>query len=179
MAAMNHVSKGCRLALSAVALVLAACTPTLDWRQVRPDAAGVVALFPCEPLTHARTVPLAGQPSRMMLHACTAGGLTFALTFAELNDPARVGQALAELRAAAAANLDGTEIVLGPMQAPGMTPHVQALRLSIQGRRPDGSPLAQQVGLFTKGTRVYQASVIGARLPDEPVETFFAGVELP
>ena len=169
--------RACAAALAATAL--AGCTPALDWRQVRPEDGAVEAMFPCKPLTHARTVPLAGRPTRMMLHACTTAGLTFALTFAELKDPARIAPALGELRAAAAANLDGTEVVLGPMQAPGMTPNPQALRLSIQGRRPDGSPLAQQVALFTKGTVIYQASVIGARLPQEAVDTFFAGLRLP
>ncbi|MCM5678522.1 hypothetical protein M8A51_03135 [Schlegelella sp. S2-27] len=173
---MNHVTKGCAAALTGVAL--AACSPALDWRQVRPEDAGIEALFPCKPLTHARTVPLAGQPTRMMLHACSRGGLTFALTHAELQDPARVTPALGELRAAAAANLDGTERVVGAMQVPGMTPNPQALRLEVQGRRPDGSPLVQQVALFTKGTRVYQASVIGTRLPQEAVDSFFTGLRL-
>lgn len=165
--------------LAAATLTLAACSPALDWRQVRPDDTGVEAMFPCKPLSHARTVPLSGQPTRMLLHACTAGSLTFALTAAQLEDPARVGRALGEMRAAATANLDGTEVVLGPMQVPGMTPNPQALRLSVRGQRPDGTALAQEVGLFTKGTRVYQASVIGTRLPEEAVETFFAGIELP
>lgn len=174
---MNHVTKGCTATLAAFAL--AACSPALDWRQVRPEDAGVEALFPCKPLTHARTVPLAGQPTRMMLHACSTGGLTFALTYADLQDPARVTPALGELRAAAASNLDGTEVVVGAMQAPGMTPNPQALRLEVRGRRPDGSALAQQAALFTKGTRVYQASVIGTRLPQEAVDTFFTGLRLP
>ena len=48
--------------LAAATLALTACSPALDWRQVRPDDAGVEAMFPCKPLSHARTVPLAGQP---------------------------------------------------------------------------------------------------------------------
>jgi hypothetical protein len=165
--------------LAATTLVLAACSPALDWRQVRPDDAGVEAMFPCKPLSHARTVPLAGQPTRMLLYACTTGSMTFALTAAQLEDPARVTPALLELRAAAAANLDGAEVVLGPMQAAGMTPNPQAVRLSVRGRRPDGAALVQEVGLFTKGTRVYQASVIGSRLSEEAVDTFLSGFKLP
>jgi hypothetical protein len=31
---------------------------------------------------------------------------------------------------------------------------------------------------FAQGTRVYQAAVYGAKLPDEAVDTFFAGLRL-
>ncbi|PPE70210.1 hypothetical protein IS481_03220 [Caldimonas thermodepolymerans] len=168
-----------RAAALAAALLLAACSPTLDWRQVRPEDSGIEALFPCKPLTHARTVPLAGTPTRMMLYACTTGGMTFALTYAELDDPARVTPALEALRAAASANLDGQETLLGPAEVPGMTPNPAALRLSVQGRRPDGGALAQQLVLFAHGTRVFQASVIGAQPEDEPVATFLAGLRRP
>ena len=44
--------------LAAATLTLAACSPALDWRQVRPDDTGVEAMFPCKPLSHARTVPM-------------------------------------------------------------------------------------------------------------------------
>ena len=44
----------------------AACTPTLDWREVRPEASGLVALFPCKPDRHARRA-VAGVCGRLTL----------------------------------------------------------------------------------------------------------------
>ncbi|WKB51872.1 hypothetical protein [Eleftheria terrae] len=163
----------------AAALLLSACSPSLDWREVRPEGAGLRALFPCKPLSHARSVVLAGQPARMEMHSCSTGGWTFGLTFADLGDPARVEPALQQLRQAASANVGGPEAVIGPMRASGMTPHPQALRVQAQGRRPDGSVLLQQAGFFARGTVVYQASIVGHEAaPPEVLDSFFGGFTL-
>ena len=86
-------------------LALAACTPALDWRESRPTGSGMVVLFPCKPDSHARQVQLGPDAVRLELHACTAAGATWALAFADMGDPARVGPALVELRTSAAKNL--------------------------------------------------------------------------
>jgi hypothetical protein len=88
-----------------LACSLTACAPSLDWREVRPDDSGVLALFPCKPASHARALPLAGSTVRFVLYACAAGGATWGLGFAELGDPARVAAALTELREQAARNI--------------------------------------------------------------------------
>ena len=71
-----------------LALAIAACAPALDWRLVRPEDGAIEALFPCKPGSHVRTVTLAGAQVRMSMYACTAAGHTYALTFADLGDPA-------------------------------------------------------------------------------------------
>ena len=78
--------------------VLAACTPTLDWREVRPGAAEAVALFPCKPASHARELALAGQQVKLTLHACQAGDATWGLAWADVGDPGRVADALQALQ---------------------------------------------------------------------------------
>ena len=72
-----------------------ACAPALDWREVRPAGSGITLLFPCKPDSHARQVQLGPHSVRLELHACTAAGTTWALAFADMGDPARVGPALA------------------------------------------------------------------------------------
>lgn len=88
----------CRSLLPAVAAMLVACAPALDWRDVRPEGSGVLLLFPCKPDSQVRTLSLAGAPVRLALHACSTGGSTWALAVADVGDPARVGSALTELR---------------------------------------------------------------------------------
>ncbi len=175
-----------RRALGLVALLATlACTPALDWRQVRPDAAGIEALFPCKPDSHARQVPLAEQSVRMTMYACTAQGHTYALTHADLGDPARVRPALGALRAAAAANLQGTETLDRDLNVPGMTPHPEARRLDVSGRLPDGTPVKQQMVILARGTVVYQLSRVGppatqgADADTEAAETFLGSIRLP
>jgi len=165
--------------LWALPVLLAACTPTLDWREVRPEGSGAVLLFPCKPSTEARTVALAGAPVSMRLVVCRADGLTWALTYADVTDPARVAPAIEALRAAAQLNLGGTAEALGPMQVKGMTPNPQAQRVRLRGKLPSGEAVVQESGFFSRGTWVYQATVLGTRLDGEAVASFFDSIRWP
>ncbi len=155
-------------------LFLAACSPALDWRELRPEGTEVVALFPCKANNHAREVSLAQHQVRMVLHACTAGGVTWALAMADLGDPTLVGPSLLELREAAARNL-GVELTPSTrdFNVVGATPNPHSARLEIQGRLPDGLAVTEQVAVFAKGTRVFQATALGEELSTEAADTFF------
>jgi len=160
---------------SALAL-LGACTPVHDWRDVRVANGVLRAQLPCKPATQVRKVSLAGQPVSLSLHACSAGGQTWALAWSDVQDPMRVGPALRDLRAAAAANVGAAPPVGLPLQVPGATPHADSVRLGLQGQMPDGRPVREQVALFVHGTVVVQATVLGEELPADAVETFFAAL---
>lgn len=167
---------------------LAACSPVLDWREVRPADSRLQLLMPCKPSVQERQVSLAGQPVRLVLQACAAGGQTWGLAFADVGEPARVGPALLELGASAASNIGalrtkgeaGTAAAVepAPLQVSGATPNAASLRQSLQGARPDGTPLRMQMGVFAHGTRVFQATVLGEQLPDEAADTFFNALRI-
>ncbi|MFZ5543367.1 MAG: hypothetical protein ACOZJZ_07400 [Pseudomonadota bacterium] len=158
---------------------LAACSPALNWREVTPAESGASVMFPCKPDSDVRQVPLAGAPVALSIHACRAGDVTYALSHADVADPARVGPALEALAAAAAANLGGTVVSQRPVVVEGMTPHPQARLIELQGRLPDGRPVNERAALFSKGTRVFQATMFGAALEAEASETFFGALRLP
>jgi hypothetical protein len=61
----------------ALSLLLAACSPTLNWREVQLDTAGVQALLPCKPDHAVREVQLAGATHSMEMLGCEAAGATF------------------------------------------------------------------------------------------------------
>lgn len=168
-----------RLAVLASLLALSACSPALDWREFQPEGSGVIASFPCKPERRSRQVVLAVQPARMELLSCDAGDAKFALGWFDVDEPARVTTALLELRALAASNLGAAPGATQPAAVPGMTPNPHALRLHLDARQTDGSALQQQVLLFTKGLRVYQATLLGSRLGAEAAETFFAALHFP
>lgn len=163
----------------AVLNALVGCTPALDWREFEPEGSGIIVTFPCRPDRHARNVTVAGAATRMDMLVCAAGDATYALSFIDVSDPAGVGAALADLRAVAAANLGSAAVSPGEVRIRGMTPNPTAARLALAGHRPDGSALQQHAVFFAKGLRVYQASVVGATLPGEAVDTFFSGLKLP
>ena len=166
------------LALIAAAW-LAACTPALDWRQVRLEHGGASLLFPCRPSSQVRQVALGAARVEMTVLACRAAGATFALGCADVADPARVGPALEALRVAALANLQGVAEATAPARIKGMSPQPGALRLRIAGSKPAGDAAHMATAVFAAGTRVYQASVVaGERLDEAAVDTFLDAIEL-
>lgn len=159
-------------------LLVAACSPTEDWREVRPAASGAKALFPCKPVSHARPVLLGGAPVDMTLLACEAGGSTYGLMHGDVVDPARVSTALQALADAAAANLGAPGGAALPWHVEGMTPHPLAGRWRLSGRLPDGSTVDEHLVLFAKGTRVFQATVVGASPAVASADNFFENLSL-
>lgn len=158
---------------------ITACSPTLNWREVRPEGSGAVLMLPCKPDSHARRLQLAGAEVRLTLHACSAGGVVWALGHADVDDPARVAPALAELRASALANIGAADGSPLPLAVSGATPNPASGRWTVTGRLPDGRAVQEQLAVFVRGTRVYQATAVGAALPPEAVETFFGALQTP
>jgi hypothetical protein len=165
--------------LICLGLALAACTPALNWREVRPEGSSVRGMFPCKPASHARRVAIAGQTEEMSMWACSADETVYALSFADVKDLARVGAALDELGRAAQSNLQSQgDAASQPASVAGMTPHPQSAQWRLSGRLPDGRAVQERVLLFSHGTQVYQATMLGARLDAEAQETFFGAVRV-
>lgn len=164
--------------LVAGAALLSACSPALDWRQLRPDGWGLGVSLPCRPANQARQVPLAGAPVELRLLACSADGHTFAIASADMADPARVDLALQALGAAALANVQGRIDAEQPAAVPGMTPYPSARRWQVSGRLPDGAAVREQVLVFAHGLRVFQATVVGPRVDDGLAAPFFESIEV-
>lgn len=158
---------------------LSACSPTLDWRETRFEGSGIVASFPCRPDRYARTVTVAGAKAQMDMLSCAAGGATYALSFFDVADPAAVTPALADLRALAADHLGASTPHISPLEIKGMTANAQAAKLMIAGRLPDGAAVQESAAFFVKDLRIYQATVIGAKLAPEALDSFFSGLGFP
>jgi len=166
-----------RRVMVGMAMGLTACSPTFDWRSVRPADAGVQLLFPCKPSTETRSIVLAGQQVPMTMVACPAGGRMFALAFADAGNVERVMPALAALRAAQADNFRAPARSTGLVVVAGADPAPAAERFQIDGRLPDGSAVQEQLIYFAKGARVYQAAVMGPAGGDEAAGIFFEGIQ--
>jgi hypothetical protein len=163
------------------AAILAACSPTFDWREARADASGMQALLPCRPSYQTRRVRLAQSEVSLTLMSCRAGDVTWALAYADVEDPARIAAALAALRESARANFAARAPTPTPhpLQVPGATPNPGAGRFAVEGTLPDGQPVLTQFAVFTRDTWVFQATCVGAALPADAVETFFDGLRAP
>jgi hypothetical protein len=168
-----------RLSASLCAVLwIGACSPAADWRQLRPPGLGVSVSFPCRPASHEREVQLATRRLKMVLYACKADGASFALASTDVGDVRLVTQALSELGESAARNVAATSQTGEPARIPGMTPNVQARRFELAGRLPSGNATVEHVAVFARGTRIYQATVIGSRPAPTDVQVFFDAIRL-
>lgn len=170
--------------------MLAACSPTLDWRAVTLPGQGLQASLPCKPEQVQRSVELAGTPVDMHMSGCEADGATFAIACAVLQDPTQTGAALTHWRAAVLAGMQAPSEGEGHAGAPQDTAFVPAgaldippsVRTEVQGRSPDGTGVAVQAVWFARvqGPRVQacHAIVMGAKPHREQASQFFAGLVL-
>lgn len=163
-------------ALAALATLGTACTPTFDWRTVRPEGTALESLWPCRPSVERRSVRLGGGERPMALHACGAGGVRFALAVVDAGDPAAVAAVARDLRGSMAANLGAAgEPAVRAASVRGATPNALAGRSTLGGRAgPGGAARAAELVLFVTGTTVLQAVAVGETVPPDVAETFLA-----
>jgi len=170
------------LALLLFAAAVSACSPTFNWREVRTDGAPLQALMPCKPESAVRSVPLGGAPTTLHMQSCDAGGLTFAVAWAELDDAARVPEALAQWRGAALAAIRVEPgLAMDPKtQWPAKVRGAAATQgLAAQGSTHDNRPVQMRAVYFSLGSQIFQGALYGAQLPETEVSTFFEGLRLP
>ena len=164
----------------ALTLVLWGCSPALNWREVRLEEPGLVALFPCRPVAQTRAVNLAGLPLSMKLQACEADGGTYAVMVVQVSDPSSVNAVLESLRDTSLAKLDapaGASAARAGWQVAGMTPQPAAGRWTLLHARGEDKPVRMDTALFARGPWVIQASVIGpASAPEGSSAPFFEGL---
>lgn len=161
--------------------VLAACSPTFNWRELRLDGTPLQAQLPCKPESAERSVPLAGQATVLHMLSCQAGGLTFALAWADVGERASAAPALTHWRAASLQSLrvPPAENVAALQWAAPLPPGADAVQgVQAQGLDHAQQPVLTRSAYFSRGSQVFQAAVYGQRLDADAVEAFFAGLRL-
>lgn len=164
---------------AAAAWLALGCSPRLDWRDVRADGLELAAQMPCRPSTHARTVALGGGSREMVLLTCSAGDATWGLAWVAGVEPAWVVSLTEEWRRVALSNVAAGSVSPLGLAVPGATPNPQAGRWRASGRRPDGSAVTQEIGVFSRGTTVYQATVLSTQPEPAAAEQFFGALRFP
>lgn len=157
--------------------LLAACSPTFNWREVRAEPTALKAMLPCKPEKAARTVPMAGREVSLQVIGCDAGGATFAVMFADLGDASRTAEALTRWQAASLSNMRGGTSRESPFRPAGALALPQSLQVTASGTRPDGSKVESQAAYFAHGSHVFQAVIYAGQLKPEVAEPFFSGLK--
>jgi hypothetical protein len=157
-------------------VTLAACNPTFNWRDVRPDNTRLALLMPCKPDKAQKTVPMAGNPTEMMLLSCDTGGVTFAVATANVKDASKTSTTLAQWQSATLANMKATPAATDvALKLAGATSG--AVIVKATGQRANGQAINSQAAYFAQGAQVFQAVIYGDNISADVAETFFSGLK--
>lgn len=160
-------------------LLLAACNPVFNWREVRPDNTALTVLLPCKPDKAQRSVPLGGRPTELAMLGCDAGDATFAVAVATLDDAAQAAAVLAGWQTATLANLKAAGGgQTSPLKLPGADLLPPAVLVRASGQRTDGRAVQSQAAYFSQGRQVFQAVIYADKMDAEVAETFFSSLKL-
>ena len=167
------------LVLLAGLLTVTACSPTLNWREVRLDA-GVSLLLPCKPDKAQKQVPLGPQPTTLNMLGCEAGGATFAVAVAELPDPAQVAEVLSQWQAITLKNMKAAPLRAPPalFKVAGADANPAPVWLQAEGQQNDGSAVHSRAAYFAKGTRVVQVVMYAPKINPDAADTFFTSLRI-
>jgi len=157
----------------ASALVLAACSPKFDWREVRGPDAPYVILMPAKPASHTRTINLDGIEVAMTMTGADADGITFAVGTAELPDAAQAAKAMTAMKTALVRNIGGT-VKQEKASAPGAVPATIDVEAS-------GAQSRLLIARFAaRDKRIYQVVMVGKEqaMSREAADTFFMSFKL-
>ena len=144
-----------------ITLVLAACSPALNWREVRIKGANLAAMLPCKPDEGSRVVPLGGKDIEMYMSGCDAADATFAVAHVKLAQAANVSEVVSQWRTATLGNMGATSSTFVRLRDPLGDSSVSGAMLTAQGRqgsRGEGSKCSTGGGTlirssgFTRGT---------------------------
>lgn len=135
--------------LSLVSLVLSACSPTLDWRQVNITEAALEVQFPCKPEQQV-------QAGIGLVH-CEAAGMRFVLGWREWPEPSAAQRAVGQAAAEAGARMSAAPVLDQAASLPA-----DALSWVGTGRYRLDSPGGRvEMQVWARGLTAYQAYVFG------------------
>lgn len=166
------------LAAAAACLLAVACSPALNWRDVRAGDSGFGLLLPCKPDKADKVVPLGPKPTTLSMLGCDASGATFAVAVADLGDAALVPAVLAQWQALTLANMQAApeSTTVRALKVPGASAAPSPVLVLASGRRTDGSAVQGQAAYFARGAQVVQVVMYAPVISAQAADTFFTSL---
>jgi hypothetical protein len=119
------------VAALASCLLLAACSPPFDWREVRGAQAPYVILMPAKPTSSTRDIDLGGGPISMTMSVARAEDISFSITSGKLAQPSAADATLLAMKSSLLKNTSA------------------AVRNETASTAPDGTKLLALEGTFS------------------------------
>jgi hypothetical protein len=181
-----------RLIAAAAVALLAACSPRLNWREVRPPTGGYVIALPDKPQTIGREIafehPAGRVRAEMTMVSTGVGASLFAVGSVQLpafaiDSPPSLAATLTWFGDGLLRNVRAAPVV--PVDAPlpaglGARRLRAAQAFSAAGRAGGGKAAQLAVRLYVVDDRLFQLVALGAEgeLPPQALETFFDSFRL-
>ncbi|MFM8467914.1 MAG: hypothetical protein ACKOAO_10190 [Oxalobacteraceae bacterium] len=173
---MRHSRRSSLLA-AIWALALLACSPNLNWRELRDADARYTVLLPAKPASHSRTVTLGEMKVDLHMTAAEADEMSFAVASALIDDAAQRSEALELMQQAMVKNIAGN---ITHQKIIKLKDGTEATEIEARGALANGNHVILFARFAMKDQRVYQAVAMGPphRLSAEIADTFLASFAL-
>ncbi|MDR3066272.1 MULTISPECIES: hypothetical protein [Comamonas] len=173
-------------------VLLAACSPALNWHTTQLKDAPLQALLPCDALTASRPVELGPGLGKVPLSVvgCEVEGATYAVSHYALGEPVQAAEALTLWQQVVLAQLKSADGAATRLNARGDGPWVpkgalnlpQSLRITFEGQGPGGQKVVGHGLWFARlegrGARLYHAVIYADKAMPAEAELFFSGLQL-
>lgn len=182
MPALRVLSPRTTVLFIALAVLLAACSPGHDWREIRADADRFRIMMPARPDTMTLPIELDGLPLQMTMHGARVDEVSYTVATAALPDTtvAIRERVLAAMRKGMVRNIGGRELRAEALPVPVIDASGTTVG-SAPGWRVDaeGQAGGRQVSLHAifaaREGRAWQAVVLGPAPDPEQTRTFLDG----
>ena len=119
---------------------------------------------------------MAGQQTELNLLSCDAGGVTFAVSMADVKDAAKAAAVLAQWQSATLVNIKSTHAAPdAAFKLPGLASG--GIIVKAIGQRANGQAVSSQAVYFAQGSQVFQAVMYADIIAPDIADTFFSGLK--
>jgi len=165
-------------------LLLGACSPEHNWREIGFEGTALKAQLPCKPDRTTRSVPLGGIPVDLQVAGCESADAMLAVMTAPLQAGADAQAIMLGWQQATLRNA-GVKVPLSADQQqtwtrPGLLPLASSVHIQAQGQRADGQVVSVRAawGAVAEGdhVRLVHAVVYDRRDPADLAATLLDGI---
>ncbi|MEA9982931.1 hypothetical protein QN374_13885 [Herbaspirillum sp. RTI4] len=160
------------LSLLLLIVALSACSPHYNWREAHGENGAFSVLLPAKPSSYSRPVTLGNTQVSMTMTAAEVDNISFAVGTALLPNAEQAQAALAGMRTALIANING---VPDQTHIPGTVNGAEMTLDAAASGTLRGKPARLAARFAAKGPRIYQILVLGdaKAVTPETLDMFF------
>lgn len=177
---MFKISNWARGAVWMLLLMLTACSPEMDWRNVGFEGSTLKVQLPCKPDRTTRRVTMGGSNVELQVAGCERGATMMAVMTAQLPQGADASAILEGWQRITLEHVHAQVDQREPWTRKGMMPLPTSAQMKAHGQRPDGRGVQMQAvwGAFAQGEhmQIVHAVVYADKLAEEPAATLFDAI---